>query len=56
MSWKKLLAFASESLNDHLRLRHDYLLAENRILCNQIAGRAHSYSDPDYAGMSPYMS
>ncbi len=25
-------------------------------LLSQIAGRVHSYSDPDYAGMSPYMS
>lgn len=39
MSWKKLLESASESLNDHLRLRNDYLTAENRILRNQINGR-----------------
>jgi hypothetical protein len=39
MSWKKLLESASESLNDHLRLRNDYLMAENRILRNQIDGR-----------------
>jgi hypothetical protein len=39
MSWKKLLESTSESLNDHLRLRNDYLLAENRILRNQIDGR-----------------
>ena len=39
MSWKKLLESASESLNDHLRLRNEYLLAENRILRNQIEGR-----------------
>ena len=39
MSWKKLLESVSESLNDHLRLRNDYLMAENRILCNQIDGR-----------------
>jgi transposase len=39
MSWKKLLESVSESLHDHLQLRHDYLLAENRILRNQIAGR-----------------
>ena len=32
MNWKNLLESVSESLNDHLQLRHDYLVAENRIL------------------------
>jgi len=39
MSWKKLLESVSESLNDHPRLRNDYLTAENRILRPQIDGR-----------------
>jgi hypothetical protein len=39
MNWKKLLESVSESLNDHFRLRNDYLMAENRILRNQIDGR-----------------
>src|SRR4029434_7570058 len=39
MNWKNLLASVSESVNDHLRLRNTYLVAENRILRNQIAGR-----------------
>jgi transposase len=39
MSWKKLLESVSESLNDHLRLRNDYLIAENRTLRRQIDGR-----------------
>jgi hypothetical protein len=39
MGWKKLLESISESLNDHLRLRNDYLMAENRILRNQIDGQ-----------------
>src|SRR5688572_3593779 len=39
MNWKKLLESISESLNDHLRLRNDYLMAENRILRNHIDGR-----------------
>jgi putative transposase len=38
MSWKKLLESVSESVNDHLRLRNDYLVAENRILRHQIDG------------------
>ncbi len=40
MSWKKLLEFTKESLNDHLRLRNEYLMAENRILRSPIDGRA----------------
>lgn len=39
MSWKKLLEAAKESLNDHMRLRNEYLTAENRILRHQINGR-----------------
>jgi putative transposase len=39
MNWKHLLECASESVNDDLRLRNDYLMAENRILRNQINGR-----------------
>jgi putative transposase len=39
MNWKKLLESASKSVNDQLRLRHDYLVAENRVLRNQIDGR-----------------
>lgn len=39
MHWKKLLESVSESLNDHLRLCNDYLIAENRILRRQIDGR-----------------
>jgi putative transposase len=39
MNWKNLLESASESVNDHLRLRNAYLRAENRILRQQINGR-----------------
>jgi Homeodomain-like domain len=39
MSWKKLLESVSASLNDYLRLRNDYLMAENRILRHQMNGR-----------------
>jgi putative transposase len=39
MSWKKLLESVSASVNDHLRLHNDYLVAENRILRHQIDGR-----------------
>ena len=39
MSWKTLLQSVSGSINDHIQLRHEYLMAENRILRNQIDGR-----------------
>jgi hypothetical protein len=39
MSWKKLLESISESLNDPLRLRNAYLIAEHRLLRRQIDGR-----------------
>jgi hypothetical protein len=39
MHWKNLLESVSESVNDHLRLCNDYLIAENRILRNQSDGR-----------------
>jgi len=39
MHWKNLLESVSESVNDALRLRNTYLVAENRILRNQIDGR-----------------
>jgi hypothetical protein len=39
VSWKQLLASISESVDDHLRLRNAYLMAENRILRHQIDGR-----------------
>ena len=38
MNWKNLLESVSESVNDHLRLRNDYLVAENRIIRHQIDG------------------
>ena len=39
MNWKDLLGSISESANDELRLRIEYLTAENRILRQQISGR-----------------
>jgi hypothetical protein len=39
MNWKNLLESVSESINDELRLRNAYLVAENRILRHQIDGR-----------------
>ena len=39
MHWKNFLESISESVNDHLRLRNDYLVTENRILRHQIDGR-----------------
>jgi putative transposase len=39
MDWKKLLESIPESVDDELRLRNAYLVAENRILRQQITGR-----------------
>ena len=50
MHWKNLLESISESVNDHLRLRHDYLVAENRILRNQIDGRVQLTDSERQAG------
>jgi len=39
MDWKKLLGSVTESVDEGLRLRHAYLVAEHRILRQQINGR-----------------
>jgi putative transposase len=41
MDWKKLLGSITESVDEELRLRNAYLVAENRILRQQISGRVH---------------
>src|SRR2546430_17491190 len=38
MDWKKLLGSITESVDEELRLRNAYLVAENRILRQQISG------------------
>src|SRR6201998_4205191 len=39
MDWKTLLAYITGSVDQELLLRNEYLVTENRILCNQIQGR-----------------
>src|SRR5215475_13995885 len=39
MDWKKLLGAVTNSLDQELRLRNEYLLAENRLLRQQVRGR-----------------
>ena len=39
MDWKKLLGSITESVDEELRLRNAYLVAENRLLRQQIPGR-----------------
>ena len=39
MDWKTMLAYISGSVDEDLLLRNEYLVAENRILRNQIRGR-----------------
>ncbi len=38
MDWKTMLAYISGSVDKELLLRNEYLVAENRILRNQIQG------------------
>jgi putative transposase len=39
MEWKTMLSYVTGSVDQELLLRNEYLLAENRILRNQIQGR-----------------
>src|SRR5881398_2076905 len=39
MDWKTLLAYITGSVDQHLLLRNEYLVTENRMLRNQIKGR-----------------
>ena len=39
MDWKKLLGSIPASIDEELRLRNAYLVAENRMLRQQIIGR-----------------
>lgn len=39
MDWKRLLAYITEAVDEELLLRNEYLVAENRILRDQIDGR-----------------
>ena len=39
MDWKTMLAYVTGSVDEELLRRNEYLVAENRILRNQIVGR-----------------
>ena len=39
MDWKTMLRYISGSADEELLLRNEYLVAENRVLRNQIQGR-----------------
>jgi putative transposase len=39
MDWKTLLAYITGTVDQELLLRNEYLVTENRILCNHIQGR-----------------
>jgi hypothetical protein len=41
VDWKTLLAYVTGSVDEHLLLRIEYLVAENGILRAQITGRLH---------------
>ena len=42
MDWKHLLAFITGTVDQELLLRNEYLVTENRILCNQLKGRSRT--------------
>ena len=46
MSWKRMLADITGSVDQELLLRNEYLATENRILKNQIKGRLR-LTDPE---------
>ena len=46
MSWKRMLAYITGSVDQELLLRNEYLTTENRILKNQIKGRLR-LTDPE---------
>ena len=39
MDWKTMLSYISGSVDEELLLRNEYLVAENRVLRNQLRGR-----------------
>ena len=39
MEWKTVLAYITGTVDQELLLRNEYLVADNRILRNQITGR-----------------
>ena len=39
MDWKGMLSYISGSVDEEFLLRNEYLVAENRVLCNQLQGR-----------------
>ena len=39
MDWKTMLTYISGSVDEELLLRNEYLVAENRVLRNQLRGR-----------------
>ena len=42
MDWKHLLASITGTVDQELLLRNEYLVTENRILCNQLKGRSRT--------------
>ena len=46
MNWKRMLAYVTGSVDEELLARNEYLVAENRILRNQIQGRIR-LTDPE---------
>ncbi len=39
MEWQRILSYITGSVDEELRIRNEYLAAENRILRSKISGR-----------------
>jgi hypothetical protein len=51
MTWKRMLAYVTGSVDEELLARNEYLVTENRILRNQIQGRIR-LTDPERISMA----
>src|SRR5499427_32841 len=51
MDWKTLLAYITGSVDQHLLLRNEYLVTENRMLRHQIKGRVR-LSDSEHTALA----
>lgn len=46
MDWRKVLAYITGTVDAELLLRNEYLVAENRILMEQLQGRPRKRDGP----------
>ncbi len=54
MDWKSMLSYISGSVDEELLLRNEYLVAENRVLRNQLKARRLSQVFFPIADVDPH--